>query len=374
MHTPARAARLGSILLNLINERADELYVFKFGQTTHSSVDYTAKNGNYWQENFAEPFHTGGSTRGAEVYRLIMRTFQTDRQLLQQPEWQGEAPQDTWAGASYDQQDDQYHLFLVTEQAAKGTPMVIDLKSWGIETPSLAILEEVSKARHGSVRSLLQIPADGRLSLELSPETSWHVSIPRKAFGFSLVTAAEDAHVRAGKYNGENFGDARILKVAGHTSRSDQRHASYLKFRSELPDDRQPRRVLLRLFLRSTTDDEVLPAHVYGLPQAKWGESEITAANAPALRLDGGNMRQIADNRVDKPGFSALIQGTVTAVHKPQDQFIDVTDFVLNQDGELTFLMTQEVRYPSELMYKGEIEIMSREAGEAYAPQLIYLY
>jgi hypothetical protein len=374
MHTPSRAARLGSILVNLVNQQADELYVFKFGQTTHPSVDYTAKNGNFWQENEVAPFHTGGGTRGAETYRLIMRAFQKDRQLLRPPQWTGPVPEETWTGASHDPATGMYHLFIVTERADKATKLELDLSAWGIQTPNLAILEEVSMARHGAVRGLVTIPEDGRLRLELSPETAWHLAIPREAFQFALSPAVADAHVRAGGAGGRNFGAERILKVAGHASKAGDRHARYFKFRPEGLPDKAPRRVLLRLHVRGTDAREVLPAHVYALPAAVWEELAITAENAPNLQLDGGTMRLIADNRVQGAGIEALIQGTLTATNTPQDQFIDVTDFVREHRGECTFLITQEVRYPGELVYKGEMQIMAREAGPAHAPQLVFLY
>ncbi|MCD8483018.1 MAG: DNRLRE domain-containing protein [Verrucomicrobia bacterium] len=377
MHTPGRASRLGSILINLINEQPDELYVFKFGQTMHATESYLAKNGNFWQDNDQYPFHTGGSTRGAEVYRLIMRAFQRDRQLLQQPVWQGAVPSDTWVGASHDPATDMFHLFMVTERATEATAMQLDLSPWGIQTPGVAILEEVSKVRHGSVRTLLRIPEDGKLNLELSPETTWHLIVPRNAFGFSMVPVAQDAYVQAGRSNNRNFGDERVLKIRGHSSRADQRQAAYLKFDLDDVPRQMPRRVLLRLHTRATAEGEALPAHVYGLIQAPWTEGTITSANAPLLRLHGGNMRHISDNRVDGAGSQAFIQGTVTAVHTPQDQFIDVTDYVravINDTTQANFLITQEVRYSGELIYRGGMEIVSREGNPAHAPQLLFLY
>lgn len=374
MHTPVRASRLGSILINLINERPDELYVFKFGQTMHATEGYLAKNGNFWQDNDNYPFHTGGSTRGGEVYRLIMRAFQRDRQLLQQPLWPSGVPSETWAGASFDPATDNYHLFIVTERSAKATALQVDLRAWGVQTPGIAILEEVSKVRHGTVRGLVRIPEDGRLNLELSPETSWHLTVPRKPFGFSILPVAEDAYVQAGRSNNRNFGGEKVLRIRGHATRSDQRQAAYLKFNLDESSGQEPRRVLLRLFARATSEGEALPAHVYGLPSASWGETTLTSANAPLLRLHGGNMRVISDNRVQQPGEGAFILGTLTATHTPQDQFIDVTDFVRNQRGDITFMITQEVRYAGELIYRGGIEVMSRESGANHAPQLLFLY
>ncbi len=374
MHTPRRAVRLGSILLNLVLEQPDELYVFKFGQTQGPGDDYYRHNGNFWQENEAPPFGTGGSTRGGEAYRLIMRAFQRDRDLLRTPEWVGAAPDETWAGASHDPETGFYHLYLVTERSAEATPLEIDLTALDLGSPNLAILEEVSPVRHGAVRGLVQIPEDGVLRLELSPETVWLLTIPKDPFTFALAPVTEDAVVQGGRARNRNFGSERTLRVAGHATRSGDRHASYLRFRpSDLPDG-EPRRVLLRLFVRNTAEREVFPAHVYGLRGADWTESTITAENAPNLDLHGGNMRRIADNRVSGQGESAFILGTVTGVHSPQEQFIDVTWFHRKSPEDLTFLITQEVRYPGELIYSGQLEILGKEAGPPHAPQLIFLY
>lgn len=374
MHTPRRAARLGSILVNLIGEQPDELYVFKFGQTEHATEGYLAKNGNFWQENAQAPFNTGGSTRGAEVYRLIMRAFQKDRELLAAPSWDDRVPNDVWVRASFDPATQLYHVFIVTERANEATPLELDLRAWNVAAPTVAILEEVSLARHGTVRSLVQVPGSGRLPLELSPETAWLLTIPKTAFQFAMVPAAEDAFVQAGRARNRNFGEAPVLKVSGHATRADNRQAAYLRFRPGDVRVADARRILLRLRLRGTDQREVIPAHIYGLTDTTWTASSITAENAPNLRLHGGNMRQIGDNRVSGQGETSFILGTLTATHAVQDQFVDVTDFVKNHSDAPSFLITQEVRFPGELAYRGEMEILGTAAGEANAPQLIFLY
>lgn len=375
MHTPSRAARLGSILLNLIEEQPDELYVFKFGQTKHDTESYLAKNGNFWQDNNLPPFHTGGSTRGAEVYRLVMRTFQKNRQLLEQPKWIGKTPDAIWSSATFDPGTEMYHLLIVSEESEGSRSLQIDFKDWGIATPGLAILEEVSLLRHGAVRGLVQIPADKKLELEMDPESTWLLSIPKEAFGFAMANVVEDAHVQAGRARDKNFGKERIMKVSGHPSRAANRNAAFLKFDTSELSVGDARRILLRLHVRNTQEREILPAHVYGLTDSSWAENTITADNSPSLRLHGGNMREIGDNRVSGQGESTFIQGTITATSHAQDVFVDVTNFVKKHMATPVFMITQENRFSGELnAYRGEMEILSRESGQQYSPQLILLY
>lgn len=375
MHTPARAARLGSILVNLINEVPNELYVFKFGQTSYGERDeYTAKNGNYWQENEIEPYNTGGSTRGAEACRLVTRAFHKDRQLLSRPQWIGKDPGDTWSGASFDPETGLYHLFMVTEESKEATPVELDLSEWGLQLPTLAIMEEVSVTRHGTVRALLQIPEDGRVRINMSPESVCLLTLPKTPFRFSLLPAAADAHVVAGSSRTMNFGGEKRLVVSGHASRSNDRSAAYLKFTTGDLPVAQARRILLRLNLRATSAKEVIPAHVYGLADSTWNEESIACTGAPNLDLDKGGMRSIADNRVSGQGTSAFMLGTATATASFEDQFIDVTGFVRQHAAEPAFLLTQEVRYPGELIYDGKMEIHSRENGPQLAPQLVFLF
>lgn len=376
MNTPSRAARLGSILLNLVEEQPDELYVFKFGQTEHATEGYLAKNGNFWQDNENAPFHTGGSTRGGEVYRLVMRTYHRDRQLLKQPEIHHAKDKPIWASATYDPKTEMYQLLTVNEHSSGAEKIKFDLSDWDVQRPGLAILEEVSLLRHGAVRGLIQIPQDGMLEMEMPRESVWLLSIPKENFQFSLVPAKEDAHVQAGRARSNNFGGERVMKVSGHPSRSQDRAAAYLKFDLEDVAVRDARRILLRMHVRGTKEREILPAHVYGLNYNDWEEKRIHAENAPFLNLHGGNMRYISNNRVSGQGEHTFIQGTITAVHNPSDVFVDVTRFVQeNFSGEVSFLITQENRFTGELSnYSGEIEVFSREAGEQFSPQLIILY
>lgn len=375
MHTPARAARLGSILLNLVQEQPDELYVFKFGQTEDSSPNSLRKNGNFWQENFSYPYNTGGSTRGAEAYRLVMRTFQHGRQLMEQPQWSGAKPELLWSSAAYDPETGLYHMLVVNEADEVSRALQINFNGWNITTPGLVVLEEVSRLRHGSVRGLVQIPENGIMDLEMPGESVWLLTIPKETFRFAMATATEDAFVQAGRARAQNFGGERILKVSGHTTRANHRRASYIQFQpADLPIE-SAKRVLLRLHVRNTQDKEILPAHVYGLANAHWRENAITSENAPFLNLHGGPMREISENRVSGQGEKTFILGTITAIHEPQDVFIDVTDYVKKHAEKPSFLITQENRFSGEISaYKGEMEIMGRNAGQQLAPQLVFLY
>jgi hypothetical protein len=228
--------------------------------------------------------------------------------------------------------------------------------------------------RHGTIRSLVQVPTSGRLRLELGAATAWHITVPKNALQFTLLPAAEDAYVQAGRARSRNFGAEPMLKVAGHASSADQRQAAYIRFQPEAQAVAAARRILLRLRVRATAANEVVPAHIYGLANAAWSASAITAERAPNLTLHGGTMRSIADNRVSGHGDSAFMQGTLTATATPQDQFIDVTDFLKSHPDAPSFLITQEVRYPGELAYRGSIEISGTGSGSASGPQLIFLY
>jgi hypothetical protein len=190
-----------------------------------------------------------------------------------------------------------------------------------------------------------------------------------------MSSATEDAFVQAGRARSQNFGDERILKVSGHSSRANNRAASYLKFEpGDLPVE-TAKRILLRMHVRNTQSKEILPAHVYGIANADWAENSITEENSPHLKLNGGSMREIADNRVSGQGEHTFILGTVTAIHQPQDVFIDVTDYVKKHASIPSFLITQENRFTGELSaYKGEMEIMGRKSGSKLGPQLIFLY
>jgi hypothetical protein len=374
MHTPKRAMRLGSILLNLMYEQPDELYVFKFGQTTQSVTGgRVAKNGTYWQDNDTGLRQTTGSTRGGEVYRLIMRTFQRGRDQLTPPTWVGSEPEKTWVGGSHDNETGAYHLFVVTEEDKDSVALRFDLRDLDIALPSVAILEEVSMVRHGSVRALVQIPPTGKLDLELSPETAWHIEIPKQAPGFATIPAAGDATVRGGKHVDRNYGTEKKLIVHGDRFAADKRQAAYLKFDTEQLPMHLANKVLLRLNLKSTVSNEVVPAHVYGLPGTAWEEASLTGATAPSLEIDGPPIREMGDNLVRGQGTDCFILGTITGTREAEDQFVDITKFVREHPKGFSILITQEYRFTGDLEQRGQVEIASRESG-ATGPSMLIFY
>lgn len=374
MHTPKRAMRLGSILLNLMLDEPDELYVFKFGQTTQSVTGgQVAKNGTYWQDNDEPLRQTTGSTRGGEVYRLIMRTFQKGRTQLAQPSWVGSEPEKTWAGGALDKESGTYHVFMVTEEDKDSVALRLDLRELDLELPGLAILEEVSHVRHGTVRALVQIPESGKVDLELSPETAWHLEIPVKAPRFAQVPVTADTTVRGGGGSAKNYGKEKKLVVKGDRFDSGKRRAAYLKFDTAGLPMGLANKVLLRLNLSSTRPNEVVPAHVYGVVGADWTEESLTGAKAPFIDIDGPTIRGLGGNLVRGQGESTFILGTATGTATAENQFIDITEFALGHPKGFSILITQDYRFVGDLEQKGQLEISSREAG-GLGPELLILY
>ncbi|HRT58872.1 MAG TPA: DNRLRE domain-containing protein [Candidatus Paceibacterota bacterium] len=382
---PTKYPRLGAIAVNLIQNGASELYCFKFSQTDGDADDVypVRKNGMHYVDNSAAPYNIGGITKAGEVWRLLNKGFSPGRAL------QALAADSSLSHlallASHDPATARYHVFSANFSTT-AAPVTVDVSALNIPDDNRVLIEEVSESSHGGVAHFTRVLA-GRVETFTQPTGSvWLVTLPAKPQHLSAAgdprfscPATDDATVRDGANRHLNFGAESLLVVRNDPADVSNRSAALLKFR--LPAVYLPDVQLAVLTVSGATlaTNATVQAHVYGLTNNGWWQTNVTWATAPSLLQNVPAGNRIAHQFVHGLGDSAFIQGQLvfTSTQFAERQ-IDVTPFVRGATNhEVSFLIAQEPRWnltlpsltPGDTQPDG-LRIAASEAG-ANGPRLL---
>jgi hypothetical protein len=378
LETPSKSSRLGSILANLANARAGELYVFKLSQGPGEGSSGVKKNGTHYVDNDGGPHNIGGVTKGGEVVRLFAKGFAGANELFQVPAASGSGSTDLRLVAARAADEDRYYL-LSANEATSARPLTVNLSSWGIEPGSRVVVEEVSADRHGEVSHVLTVPQNRIISMPGSGQAAQSVllfSIPQFKPAYNVTLGAtDDAMVKAGANATGNFGDSPNLYAKNEPVTSAARNVSFVKFNTgAIPASSIEQAILQVHGLNAGSESQVL-AHVYGLTNDAWDESTITWNNAPNLADSNGTaLDDISENFIEGIGTSARFVGHFTGVATGRDMAIDVSGFLRDHpDQEVTFLIAREVRFDGENVDDDltSLQLASKERGTEPGPQLL---
>nr|MCU0791997.1 hypothetical protein [Opitutaceae bacterium] len=193
LDSPTYYAPFGAIAAAYVNAGIDEIYIFRLTQEPLPEGG-VKKNGTHLV-GLRDPLQNiVASTRGAEVVRLLARGFGGARARLVPPALTGGL---LHAAASLDETDRTHHL-LLTHLDPKADTLPVDLSSWGLPAGSLVLAEEVSEAHHGDLRSVLPLPADGRLALPVSGSSVTLLSVRPALSGALAATLPVSTESRQG--------------------------------------------------------------------------------------------------------------------------------------------------------------------------------
>jgi hypothetical protein len=378
LETPSKSSRLGSILANLGNARADELYVFKLSQGPGEGASGVKKNGTHYVDNNSAPYNIGGVTKGGEVVRLYAKGFAGANQLFSVPAASGSGAADLRLSASHNEELDRYYLFSANE-AASARSLTVNLSAWGIEPGTRVTVEEVSADRHGEISQVLTVPQNRILPLPGSGQAAQSVllfSIPKFKSAYHVTLAAtDDAMVKAGANASGNYGDSPNLYAKNEPVNPAARNVSFIKFNTGSISASTIDQAILQVHGQNAGSASQVLAHVYGLTNDAWNESTINWNNAPNLADSNGTaLDDISENFIEGVGASAFFVGHFTGVASERDMAIDVTGFLREHpDQEVTFLVAREVRFDGENVDDDltSLQLASKERGTSPGPQLL---
>jgi hypothetical protein len=378
LETPSKSSRLGSILANLSNAHADELYVFKFSQGPGEGASGVKKNGTHYVDNNSAPYNIGGVTKGGEVVRLFAKGFAGANQLFSVPAASGSGASDLRLSASHNEEHDRYYLFSANE-ATSARPLTVNLSAWDIQPGTRVIVEEVSADRHGEISHVLTVPQNQVLTLPGSGQAAQSVllfSVPKFQSAYHITLGAtDDALVKAGANAGGNYGGSPNLYAKNEPINAAARNVSFIKFDMGSIPASAINQAILQVRGQNTGSAPTVLAHVYGLTNDAWNESTINWNIAPNLADSNGTaLDDISENFIQGVGSSAFFFGHFTGVAGERDMAIDVTSFLREHpDQEVTFLIAREVRFDGENVDDDltSLQLASKERGTSPGPQLL---
>ena len=373
LNTPSRYARLGGIFTGLVNQQADDLYVFVFD--SNAEDDFLQMNGIFTNSRFDAPYNVGGATSAAGVLKLLTKGFVGSQSLLQEA---SHSVNNLDVATSYNQSEGRYYVLSANESTSDRN-LTFDLSSLNIETGAIVQVEEVSEGNIAEVTQRIPIPNNGRISVEQSGESVLLISVSEIARSTLALAPTDDATVRAGSGN-QTAGSSNnvfVRNIVNATNVSNGRAVGLLQFDiSEIGNDLVDRAIIQVNGEVNEGNADFVTTHVYGIRGDDWDEDTITwnAVNNLLNTSQQGTTALIADNFVTGVSDTAEFLGHLTFSQDRGLVSLDITDYLKsNLDDDLRLLIAREVRFDGEAADRsdGAVRFDSRDDEDGLGPRLL---
>jgi hypothetical protein len=343
LDSPSFYSAAAPILAGYINHGIDEIYVFKLTRTANLDGGEVKKNGTHWVANGAPLESIGGSSRGAEAFRLVMRGFGGGLVRLAAPDAGGSSIA-TIAARSEDHT--RRTLLVANPRGAPAAALTIDLKPWQLPAGSLMTIEEVNEERHGAVAFAGPAPVDGELQLALPVAGSALIRFDQSRPAEPRQVLPEAAVTLRGGLLAAPPPIGASLRVRSDAEAPGQTETAALFFPAEAIAELAGRRVFLSLTAAALGGAADAIAHVYAAPVNAWGEAAVGTAPVPWLSFPPGVHRDIEPNCIDATAPGLRLLGTLRAGAAPQLSLFEATAAVDAAKGRgLVFVVVRESRY-----------------------------
>jgi hypothetical protein len=378
LDTPSEYAAFGSIAVNLLQATNTEFYCFKFSQTERTGGTYpVAKNGVHYVENYTAPYNIGGVTKAGEVWRLFNKGLAPGRALLGYTR-SGTTISGLDIRVSRDPTTQRYYLFSVNDSSSSSATVTVNTVAWSLPVSNKVLVEEVSENRYGGGRiwgtiATNQTVSDGTTNVLVQPPNSvWLFTLPAiPQDSEQVIVASDDALVKDGSNATNRYGTNLVLWVKNNSTNTNARNASFIKFHLPAIAPAEIQLAVLSVQAATINGAGSAQAHVYGLTNNDWSETNITWAIAPNLAQGVTAGGSITNNFVQGVGSNATLIGQLVAGSTAAERLIDVTDYLRTQtNSTVTFLLAREVRFENDTQENDGIEIVSREGDLAMAARL----
>ena len=383
---PTKYPRLAAIVVNLVQNGMFELYNFKLSQTDGDVGDNypVRKNGMHYVDNDTAPYNIGGITKAGEVWRLFNKGFAPGRA---RQDFSAESSLSNLSVlASYDPGAARYYIFSAN-YATTASPLTLEVSALNLPDNNRVLIEEVSENYSGTIAHYTRVLA-GQVTTFTQPTGSvWLITIPAKpqqfiAPGVPTLTllATNDATVKDGTNKNTSYGVQTNLVVRNDPANTANRSAALLKFRLptiHLPDVQL---AVLTLSGATLTTNATVQAHVFGITNNSWTQSNVTWATGPNLSQNIAAGNCITNRFVNGLGDSAFLQGQlVFSSTNFAEQQMDVTAFIRDRTNyDASFLISQDPRWnvtlPSLAIGDTQpdgLQLVSLEGSSVNGPRLL---
>jgi hypothetical protein len=367
LDTPLNYSALGAIAVNLLQNGINELYCFKFSQTTGSG--YLAKNGTHYVNNTNAPYNVGGITKGGEVWRLINKGFAPGRSLLGYQTDSQTAPLNLLA--AYDPAAQRYYLLSVNNTASS-VALNVNLAAWQIPAANEILVEAVNESSYGAGILATNAGALSNLSLMQGSNSVWLFTVPAQAQPPPLVIpAVANAQVADGVNKNNNYAGLPSLVIEDNSTNAAYRSAALLQFQVPALNATNLGMALLTVSASTLSNSASGLAYAYGLTNTDWTEDDITWATAPNLAQNIPPGAQFANEFVLGEGASAFMLGQLVAGPAPATYSIDLTAFLRGYLGtNISILLARQVRFGGDAQDGSGVSVVSLEGGPGNSPKL----
>jgi hypothetical protein len=355
LDSPEDYAALGANCIALTRHSANQLFLFKFGQTEDTTSPYgLAKNGTHYVDNINSACNYGGSTKAAEVYRLFNKAAQSGRSRFLANASSGAAMSSSsggsglWRLVTQDPATGNYYVYLANKKSS-GITFSLNVAAWSIADGTPVVVEEVSSACSGGVSQVVNVKSAQAYLGTIPGQSVWLVTIPNQSASLTSTTATEDTQVGDGTNSG-NTGGALTSMQARADGTIDGRKAVLLKIPNPSASSSSLKSILLDMGAATSAGSTAVQAHVYGLTTDNWTEGSSTWSTLGALLKQGTSAgKLIAQNAALNTGTnpSAKMLGQIWVNSTTSSRrMLDVTDFVKSRTGGYaSFLVVQEHRW-----------------------------
>ena len=384
---PVKFSRFGAISVNLAQSFMKEFYAFKFAQNASDEGDNypVKKNGMHYVDNTSAPYHYGGATQAAEVYRLFTKALYPGGDQLDIDKDSDGSLDPLDISFTYRPETDAYYVFSAN-YSGDDIPLSINASPLSLPNGRPFLMESVSATHNGNGRAWGTVTADGTLETDefgsnfVQPAHSvWLITLPAGAlYTEQTLPCEEDAMVKDGIYAANNYGVRSSIEIRNDGDTVNKRKAGLFKFQTKVPYPPDIQLAVLSFHAKTETTDFTAQAHLYGISDDSWQEDTVTWQLAPNLMQDKASGNLIADRFLTGQGETAQMLSQLTVSSTTETEvLLNVTDFMQQQDDQTaSFLVVQEPRWNVTLpeLTEGDVQadsihIQSKEDA-TYAPQL----
>ncbi|MDF7808673.1 hypothetical protein P4E94_14580 [Pontiellaceae bacterium B12219] len=321
--SPKDYTSLGETSLVMSDGRLDEIFYFRMTQNAFNGVpEGIKKNGTHYTSNLDPYHHIGGTTKAAEVIKLLASSFKNRVPLC---DLTITADQKIYALAG--EVNRERTIVLAGKNDQESVDVIIT--SPGDESGGLVVVNEVSENEHGGVVQLIEKTENEPYSVKMP---GYGVIRIRELPGMRLNREVELKNVRMATSSG--FCSGFELNV-GYGSNTTFVYAKTAALESDGP-------VFLQVETENSNDQDVF-LHLYCFKVSEDSEEALPYVNKGVLLKP--DLGEVLLNRL---GYDVFLGGTVEASSGSKVSRVDITraiNAVSDREGAWGFYLVREPRF-----------------------------